>query len=558
MERRAFLAASTAAALAVRVARRGLRHARAARGPASRPLVYELRRYRMHNGHDGVARFTAYAKDALVPALDRAGIAPVGAWNVALGADGPTLHLLIPHPDAASVVDARRAARRRRRVPEGGRVRARAAALGTRPTCAATPRCTPPVPTMPGIEKPPGAAAGQDRVFELRTYRSHSKAADRKKVEMFEPGGELAIFRRVGLATVFFGRDLVGAGLPSLTYMVVFADAAAREKAWAAFREDPEWLKLRDRPEYADASSRASPRRSCARRTTRRSRRPPVRSRRLPRGRWRFSSRSPAGAGDLEAVKSRGSLRVLAVDLKEPDEFFQFKGAPGFDREILEGFAALHRVRLEPVAIAAWDELVPALLADRGDLIAGRFTVTEERRRRIAFTRETFPTRNVVLTRKPTPPVTHASRRCGRCASAPSAARAWRRRWPRAGVPEANVDDGVRPGGLPAALAAGRVKAIVLGVENAIIAQRDDPQIEIGMFVGPPGSLAFGVRKEDAALLAALDAYIENLRRTATWNRLVLKYFGDECPRGAPQGAPGVAGAGRTGAYSGVQRSRGS
>jgi len=46
---------------------------------------------------------------------------------------------------------------------------------------------------------------------------------------------------------------VVGEGLPSLTYMVVFADAAARERAWAAFREDPEWLKLRGRPEYADA-----------------------------------------------------------------------------------------------------------------------------------------------------------------------------------------------------------------------------------------------------------------------------------------------------------------
>ena len=72
---------------------------------------------------------------------------------------------------------------------------------------------------------------------------------------MFEAGGELALFRRVGLNTVFFGRDLVGAGLPSLTYMVVFADAAAREKAWAAFREHPEWVKMRDDPRYADTVS---------------------------------------------------------------------------------------------------------------------------------------------------------------------------------------------------------------------------------------------------------------------------------------------------------------
>ncbi len=86
-----------------------------------------------------------------------------------------------------------------------------------------------------------------------------------------------------------------------------------------------------------------------------------------------------APAGDLAEVKERGVLRVLAVDLREPDEFFQFSGAPGFDREILEGFARLQSVRLEPVAVSAWDDLVPALVADRGDVIAGRFTVTEDR-----------------------------------------------------------------------------------------------------------------------------------------------------------------------------------
>jgi hypothetical protein len=55
--------------------------------------------------------------------------------------------------------------------------------------------------------------------------------------------------------TVFFTRDLVGAGLPSLTYLLAFAEGAAREEAWAAFRDDAEWVKLRDQPAYADIVS---------------------------------------------------------------------------------------------------------------------------------------------------------------------------------------------------------------------------------------------------------------------------------------------------------------
>lgn len=238
---------------------------------------------------------------------------------------------------------------------------------------------------------------------------------------------------------------------------------------------------------------------------------------------------APAAAADLPAVKQRGVLRVLAVDIGEPDEFFQFSGAPGFDREILEGFARLHGVRLEPVRVAAWDDLVPALAADRGDVVAGRFTLTEERKRRIAFTRETFPTRNVVLTRQPAPPVRSLDElRALRVGTVKGSSMA--EAVAQAGVPAANVDDGIRPGGLPQALAAGRVKAVVMGVESAITAQRDDPKIVLGLFLGPPGSLAFGVRRGDDQLLAALDDYIQNLRRTATWNRLVVKYFGETAP----------------------------
>jgi hypothetical protein len=70
---------------------------------------------------------------------------------------------------------------------------------------------------------------------------------------MFEKGGEIGIFRRLGMTPVFFARDLIGPTLPSLTYMLVYADMAAREKAWTAFRDDPEWVKLRAAPGYTNA-----------------------------------------------------------------------------------------------------------------------------------------------------------------------------------------------------------------------------------------------------------------------------------------------------------------
>lgn len=236
-----------------------------------------------------------------------------------------------------------------------------------------------------------------------------------------------------------------------------------------------------------------------------------------------------APAGDLPEMQKAGVLRVLVVD--GSPAFFSLKTGtePGLDREILDAFAHLHRVELRPVPVASWDGLVPALLEGRGDVIAGGVTVTPERSKRIAFSTEVFPTRNVVVTRTPTRVVTTVEQlreqRVGtiRGSSMAEAIAA-------AGVPASNVDDGLLSGGAPDALRKGRVTATVSGIEDAFLYRREDPAMQIGLFVGPAGSLAFGLRKDAPKLKAALDDYVANVRRTPTWSRLVLKYFGEQAP----------------------------
>jgi ABC-type amino acid transport substrate-binding protein len=237
-----------------------------------------------------------------------------------------------------------------------------------------------------------------------------------------------------------------------------------------------------------------------------------------------------AHAADLADVKRRGTLRVLVVyDAKRPEFFAKKADRPGFDREVLGGFVALHKLKLEPIGVSGWDALIPALLADKGDVIAGRFTATEQRRKSIDFSAEVFPTRNVVITRKPHKVVRSLDElKAEKVGTTKGSSMA--EAIADAGVPAANVDDGVPPGGYGEALASGRVTAAVWGVESAIALQRDDPAIQLGVFLGPPASMAYGVRKEHAELKSALNEYIENLRRTPTWNRLVVKYFGEAAP----------------------------
>jgi ABC-type amino acid transport substrate-binding protein len=234
----------------------------------------------------------------------------------------------------------------------------------------------------------------------------------------------------------------------------------------------------------------------------------------------------PAHA-DMPEIQKRGSLRVLAVD---EDLFLSLKPntPPGFDREILEGFASLHHLKLQIVPLTSWDAMIPSLLEGKGDLIAGGYSITDARKKQIEFSSENFPSRKVVMTRKPHPPITTLEAlRAAKVGTVKGTSMA--EAVQGAGVPESNLVY-LPTGTLPDALKTGKAEAVVLGVEHAILAQRDDPAIELGVFVGKPGSLAYGLRKGDTALRAALDEYIENVRKTPTWSRLVVKYLGNSAP----------------------------
>jgi len=243
-----------------------------------------------------------------------------------------------------------------------------------------------------------------------------------------------------------------------------------------------------------------------------------------------FSSAAPAGA-DFAEIKRGGTVRVLVnPDLRRPEFFSVAPGAqPGFDHELLRAFARLHRLELKVVPVDGWDALVPALLAGRGDVIAGRFSVTETRRKAVDFTNEVFPYRLVVITRSPHR-VVRSVEQLREEKVGTTKGTIMVEALDAAGVTSAARDEGIPTGGYVEAMKSGRVTAAVWGVESAIASQREDPALQLGMFLGKPGSLAWGVRKEDPELRKALNAYIDDVRRTPTWARLVVKYFGERAP----------------------------
>ncbi len=216
---------------------------------------YELRLIHLRRGPQ-VERMHGFLREALIPGLNRAGVRPVGAFEVAVGPDSPTVYLLAPFSslDVWAATDDKLA-------KDEAYLQTGAAVINTPSSDPAFVRMESSLLEafvgMPKLEVPAGAADHRPRLFELRTYESHSNKAHYKKIEMFNTG-EIPIFRRTGLQPVFFGDTLIGTRQPQLTYMLVFENEEARDRNWARFIADPDWKKLSTTPGYTDPETVSS------------------------------------------------------------------------------------------------------------------------------------------------------------------------------------------------------------------------------------------------------------------------------------------------------------
>jgi hypothetical protein len=254
MKRREFLATSAVAGLAFGTSAITSRAAEAKPGKE----LLELRVYHFESLAKQEA-FDAFLGRPAIPALNRAGIRPVGVFKMLrddnpkldIEADSSDLYVLLPHKSPESfimLVD--------RLAGDQVFLEAGAAILNALRSDPAYLRYESSLMlAFDGVPRVDVPTRAESRVLQLRIYESHSVERAAKKIEMFNTGGELEIFRRCDMNPVFFGQSLIGAKLPNLTYMLSFKDKDAMAKAWKAFGRDPGWLKLRKDERYKDTVS---------------------------------------------------------------------------------------------------------------------------------------------------------------------------------------------------------------------------------------------------------------------------------------------------------------
>ena len=237
MNRRHFLAASCAASL-------GAINNTSIANQGDKRDFYELKQYILDT-EEQRNRIDTFLRDAAIPAYNRIGINPVGVFQPTEGFN--PVYVLLRYNSLETFANVTQSLLEDSEFTGKGKD-----VLDTPSSNPAYKRIESRLMIafehMPKLETPTKV---ETRIFQLRTYESHSVKAGRKKIEMFNTG-EIDIFRKTGLNPVFFGESLVGTLIPNLTYMLAFDDMNQSNANWKKFMSDPDWQKLRAKPEYAD------------------------------------------------------------------------------------------------------------------------------------------------------------------------------------------------------------------------------------------------------------------------------------------------------------------
>ena len=247
MKRRKFIK-TTAAATALTATTISTASAGVNETPVAEQQIYEFRVYHLI-WNRGTGALSKYLKEALIPALNRYGCSNVGVFTEMGLSTPPKLYLLIPYKSMdhyagvseflSSDETYRTAQMDYDKIPVDGKIYDRYDTW--------TMRAFKGIPEMRIPEQ-------KERIFELRTYEGYSEDAVRRKVKMFN-NGELPIFDKTGLHSVFFGHLLSGPAMPALTYMLTFKDMEERDANWKKFIDHPEWKAMSGMKEYANTVS---------------------------------------------------------------------------------------------------------------------------------------------------------------------------------------------------------------------------------------------------------------------------------------------------------------
>lgn len=211
---------------------------------------YQIRVYQLKSREQEL-KIDQFLQNALLPALHRKGFSKVGVFKPVGNdtADIRRIYVLIPLNSLDQITEIAQLAEKDKQYTADGKDYLDATYKEppyTRMETILLQAFT----GMPQSAIPELKGPKNERIYELRSYEGATEKIHDNKVEMFNKGDEVGLFKRLGFNAVFYAEVLAGAHMPNLMYMTSFENMASHDEHWKSFGNDLYWKKLSALPEY--------------------------------------------------------------------------------------------------------------------------------------------------------------------------------------------------------------------------------------------------------------------------------------------------------------------
>ncbi|SDG86893.1 MltF family protein [Psychroflexus sediminis] len=244
---------------------------------------------------------------------------------------------------------------------------------------------------------------------------------------------------------------------------------------------------------------------------------------------------------DLDKIKESGVLKALTV--YSGTTYFLYKGRPmGFEYELLERLAEDLDVELEMIVAKDENRLIELLQDGEGDLLAYGYTITESRKKRINFTTPLYLSHQVLIQRKPeswrrmklheikdylvTNPIELIGDTISVKRNSSYASRVENLSNELGGKIFIDTLKGtLSTDKIIKKVADGDIKYTIADENIAFINSSYYPILDIGTSLSLSQRIGWAVRKRDTQLLATVNQWLENAKKTTDYHVIYNKYF---------------------------------
>jgi membrane-bound lytic murein transglycosylase F len=252
-------------------------------------------------------------------------------------------------------------------------------------------------------------------------------------------------------------------------------------------------------------------------------------------------AKEPQVECDLDAIRKRGNLVALLDN--NSISYFIYKGRPmGFEYELLQRLAKNLKVDLKIKLVSGIEQAIDMLNKGEGDILAFPLTITQERTQYLNFTDTHFNTHQVLVQKKPAnwrmqPPqlvekklIRNPVKLIGKEVHVMKGS-AFKERMvnlsSEIGGSIIIIEDSAsaETESLIRNVATGEIKYTVTDQTIAMVNSLYYPNLDITTVLSLPQQIAWGVRKNSPDLLAEINGWLKDTKRSGVFNVIFNKYL---------------------------------